>query len=163
MYWYNIFQISQNPISSDNWITEEDFYMTSFLGDVATRIESISDAERREKINTLGQFLEENKLGKIESSVITLQPELLQQHYYSQRYMEFKEVIKKLNAIDKQKFLEDLDGVRNTIFEVEGSLIKQQDHYVCWDSEEPIPMDEFLRTATIGKPYYIGGVCRYKY
>jgi len=163
MYWYNIYQISQKPIDSENWIDENDFYMTSFLGDVATKIESISDAERREKIHSLARFLEENKLGKIENGVITLQPEMLQQHYYSQRYMEFKGVIKKLNAIDKQKFLEDLDGVRNAIFEVESALIKQQDHYVCWDSEEPIPLDEFLRSATIGKPYYIGGVCSYKY
>lgn len=163
MYWYNIYQISQNPMDSENWITEEDFYMTSFLGDIATRIESSTEYERRDMIESLSKFLAENKLGKIENGIITLHPELLQQHYYSQRYVEFGAAVEKLKTISKQKFLDDLDGVRNAIFEVEGSLIKQQDHYVCWDSEEPIPLDEFLRTATPGKPYYIGGVCSYKY
>lgn len=163
MYYYNIFQISQNPIPTEMRITEDDFYMSSFVGDVATKLETLDRNEQIKQIVLLGQWLEENNLGKIEDDVLTLQPELLKQPYYSQRYLEFKAAIEKLNAVDKQRFLEDLDGVRNTIFEVEGSLIKQQDHYVYWDSDNAIPLDEFLRTATPGKPYYIGGVCRFKY
>lgn len=163
MYYYNIFQISQNPIPDEMKITEDDFYMSSFVGDVATKLETIDPFEQTRQIGLLGQWLEENNLGKIEDNVLILQPELLKQPYYSQRYVEFKAAIEKLKAVDKQKFLEDLDGVRNAIFEVEGSLIKQQDHYVFWDSDNAIPLDEFLRTATPDKPYYIGGVCRFKY
>lgn len=163
MYYYNIFQISQNPIPDERKITEDDFYMSSFVGDVATKLETIDPYEQARQIGLLGQWLEENNLGKIEDNVLILQPELLKQPYYSQRFLEFKAAIEKLKAVDKQKFLEDLDGVRNAIFEVEGSLIKQQDHYVFWDSDNAIPLDEFLRTATQGKPYYIGGVCRFKY
>lgn len=163
MYYYNIFQISQNPIPTEMRITKDDFYMSSFVGDVATKLETLDRYEQIKQIGLLGQWLEENNLGKIEDDVLTLQLELLNQPYYSQRFLDFKAAIEKLKAVDKQKFLEDLDGVRNTIFEVEGSLIKQQDHYVCWDSDNAIPLDEFLRTATSGKPYYIGGVCRFKY
>ena len=163
MYYYNIFQISQNPIPDEMKITEDDFYMSSFVGDVATKLETLDPYEQIRQIGLLGQWLEENNLGKIEDNVLILQSELLKQPYYSQRYVEFKAAIEKLNSVDKQKFLEDLDGVRNTIFEVEGSLIRQQDHYVCWDSDNAIPLDEFLRTATPGKPYYIGGVCGFKY
>lgn len=163
MYYYNIFQISQNPIPDEMKITEDDFYMSSFVGDVATKLETIDPFEQTRQIGLLGQWLEENNLGKIEDNVLILQPEMLKQPYYSQRYVEFKAAIEKLKAVDKQKFLEDLDGVRNAIFEVEGSLIKQQDHYVFWDSDNAIPLDEFLRTATPDKPYYIGGVCRFKY
>lgn len=163
MYYYNIFQISQNPIPDEMKITEDDFYMSSFVGDVATKLETIDPYEQARQIGLLGQWLEENNLGKIEDNVLILQPEMLKQPYYSQRYVEFKAAIEKLKAVDKQKFLEDLDGVRNAIFEVEGSLIKQQDHYVFWDSDNAIPLDEFLRTATPDKPYYIGGVCRFKY
>lgn len=163
MYYYNIFQISQNPIPDEMKITEDDFYMSSFVGDVASKLETLDPYEQIRQIGLLGQWLEENNLGKIEDNVLILQPELLKQPYYSQRYVEFKAAIEKLKAVDKQKFLEDLDGVRNAIFEVEGSLIKQQDHYVFWDSDNAIPLDEFLRTATPDKPYYIGGVCRFKY
>lgn len=163
MYYYNIFQISQNPIPDEMKITEDDFYMSSFVGDIATKLETIDPYEQARQIGLLGQWLEENNLGKIEDNVLILQPELLKQPYYSQRFLEFKAAIEKLKAVDKQKFLEDLDGVRNAIFEVEGSLIKQQDHYVFWDSDNAIPLDEFLRTATPDKPYYIGGVCRFKY
>lgn len=163
MYYYNIFQISQNPIPDEMKITEDDFYMSSFVGDIATKLETIDPYEQARQIGLLGQWLEENNLGKIEDNVLILQPELLKQSYYSQRFLEFKAAIEKLKAVDKQKFLEDLDGVRNAIFEVEGSLIKQQDHYVFWDSDNAIPLDEFLRTATPDKPYYIGGVCRFKY
>ena len=163
MYYYNIFQISQNPIPDEMKITEDDFYMSSFVGDVAAKLETLDPYEQIRQIGLLGQWLEENNLGRIEDNVLILQPELLKQPYYSQRYVEFKAAIEKLNTVDKQKFLEDLDGVRNAIFEVEGSLIKQQDHYVFWDSDNAIPMDEFLRTATPDKPYYIGGVCRFKY
>lgn len=163
MYYYNIFQISQNPIPDEMKITEDDFYMSSFVGDIATKLETIDPYEQARQIGLLGQWLEENNLGKIEDNVLILQPELLKQAYYSQRFLEFKAAIEKLKAVDKQKFLEDLDGVRNAIFEVEGSLIKQQDHYVFWDSDNAIPLDEFLRTATPDKPYYIGGVCRFKY
>lgn len=163
MYYYNIFQISQNPIPDEMKITEDDFYMSSFVGDVATKLETIDPYEQTKQIGLLGQWLEENNLGKIEDNVLILQSEMLKQLYYSQRYVEFKAAIEKLKAVDKQKFLEDLDGVRNAIFEVEGSLIKQQDHYVFWDSDNAIPLDEFLRTATPDKPYYIGGVCRFKY
>ena len=163
MYYYNIFQISQNPIPTEMRITKDDFYMSSFVGDVAIKLETLDRYEQIKQIGLLGQWLEENNLGKIEDDVLTLQPEFLNQPYYSQRFLDFKAAIEKLKAVDKQKFLEDLDGVRNTIFEVEGILIKQQDHYVCWDSDNAIPLDEFLRTATPGKPYYIGGVCRFKY
>lgn len=163
MYYYNIFQISQNPIPDEMKITEDDFYMSSFVGDVASKLETLDPYEQIRQIGLFGQWLEENNLGRIEDNVIVLQPELLKQPYYSQRYVEFKAAIEKLNTVDKQKFLEDLDGVRNAIFEVEGSLIKQQDHYVFWDSDNAIPLDEFLRTATPDKPYYIGGVCRFKY
>ena len=163
MYYYNIFQIRQNPIPDEMKITEDDFYMSSFVGDVASKLETLDPYEQIRQIGLFGQWLEENNLGRIEDNVIVLQPELLKQPYYSQRYVEFKAAIEKLNTVDKQKFLEDLDGVRNAIFEVEGSLIKQQDHYVFWDSDNAIPLDEFLRTATPDKPYYIGGVCRFKY
>ena len=163
MYYYNIFQISQNPIPTEMRITKDDFYMSSFVGDVATKLETLDRYEQIKQIGLLCQWLEENNLGKIEDDVLTLQPELLNQPYYSQRFLDFKATIEKLKDVDKQKFLEDLDGVRNTIFEVEGSLIKQQDHYVCWDSDNAIPLDEFLRTGTPGKHYYIGGVCRFKY
>lgn len=163
MYYYNIFQISQNPIPDEMKITEDDFYMSSFVGEVATKLETLDPYEQTRQIGLLGQWLVENNLGKIEDNVLILQPELLKQPYYSQRYVEFKAAIEKLKAVEKQKFLEDLDGVRNAIFEVEGSLIKQQDHYVFWDSDNTIPLDEFLRTATPDKPYYIGGVCRFKY
>ena len=163
MYYYNIFQISQKPIDAEMRITEDDFYMSSFVGDIASKLETLDRYEQIRQIGLLGQWLQENNLGKIENDVLTLQPELLNQPYYSQRYLEFKAAIEKLKTISKQKFLEDLDGVRNTIFEVEGSLIKQQDHYVLWDSDNAIPLDEFLRTATPNKPYYIGGVCRFKY
>ena len=163
MYYYNIFQISQNPIPDEMKITEDDFYMSSFVGDVASKLETLDPYEQIRQIGLFGQWLEENNLGRIEDNVIVLQPELLKQPYYSQRYVEFKAAIEKLYTVDKQKFLEDLDGVRNAIFEVEGSLIKQQDHYVFWDSDNAIPLDEFLRTATPDKPYYIGGVCRFKY
>ena len=74
MYYYNIFQISQNPIPTEMRITEDDFYMSSFVGDVATKLETLDRYEQIKQIGLLGQWLEENNLGKIEDHVLTLQP-----------------------------------------------------------------------------------------
>lgn len=67
------------------------------------------------------------------------------------------------NNISFQRYLEDFDGVRNMLLELDNQLIQKQDHYVCRDSDNILPLDEFLRTAKADKLYYIGGVCKYKY
>ena len=72
MYYYNIFQISQNPIPDEMKITEDDFYMSSFVGDVASKLETLDPYEQIRQIGLFGQWLEENNLGRIEDNVIVL-------------------------------------------------------------------------------------------
>lgn len=161
--YYNIYQISQEPIPTDNWITEEDFYLSSFLGETATKISTVDYPERTDEIELLGEWLKKQELGSITDNVLVLNPDMLKKQYFNDRYQKFKEAITAFyNNVSRERYLEDLDGVRNMLLEIEDQLIKQQDHYVCWDSDTPMPLDEFLRTATVGKPYYIGGVCEFK-
>lgn len=102
--------------------------------------------------------------GILEKNVLMLNSNMLNTPYYRERYQNFKTAVADLHDnVSFQRYLEDLDGVRSMIFEIENHLIQQQDHYVCWDSDNPMPFDEFLRTAEAGKPYYIGGICSFKY
>lgn len=164
MYYYNIYQISQDRIPQEDWITEQNFYMSAFLGEVADKITDVTRKERLEAISRLNEWLEEQGLGSIEKNVLMLNADMLNTPYYRERYQNFQTAVTALHDnVSFQRYLEDLDGIRNMIFEIENHLIQQQDHYVCWDSDNPMPLDEFLRTAEVGKPYYIGGVCSFKY
>lgn len=164
MYYYNIYQISQKRIPKEDWITEQDFYMSSFLGEVAVKISNVSRKERFEKISHLDEWLRKQELGHIEKNVLTLNSDILDNSYYRKRYQDFQTAVTALyNNVSLQSYLENLDGVRNMLSAIECQLIEPQDHYVCWDSDNPIPLDEFLRTAEVGKPYYIGGICEFKY
>lgn len=162
--YYNIYQISQNRIPQTDWIKEQDFYMSAFLGEVADKITDLTRQERLEAISHLNEWLRKQKLGGIEKNILTLNFDLLTNSYYRKRYQDFKKAVVALHDnTSLQRYLEDLDAVRNMILEVEDHLIQEQTDYVCWDSYSPMSLDEFLRTATVGKPYYIGGVCSFKY
>lgn len=162
--YYNIYQISQNRIPQTDWITKQDFYMSAFLGEVADKVNDLTRQERLEAISHLNEWLMKQKLGYIEKNILTLKFDILSNSYYRKRYQDFKKAVVALHDnTSLQCYLEDLDAVRNMILEVENHLIQGQSDYVCWDSDNPIPLDEFLRTAEVGKPYYIGGVCSFKY
>lgn len=159
--YFNIYQISQNPIPAEEWITESDFYFSVFLGEIANKVDSVTD--REERITELGNWLRQQGLGSIQGNKLTLNPDMLEKPYYAERYEKFKEAAQTLSRVSRERYLEDLDGIRNMISEIEEQVIETRSHYVCWDSEDPIPLDEFLRTAVCGKPYYIGGVCKFQY
>lgn len=161
--YYNIYQISQKPINSEDWITESDFYMSAFLGTIADKIENVDFEERCKQVHNLGKWLENQNIGRIDDSVLVLFPDMLNMPYYHDRYQRFKTAAEALSEVSLEQYLENLDGVRNKISDVENQLIQQMDHYVCWDSDDPIPLDEFLRTAATKKAYYVGGVCKFKY
>lgn len=162
--YFNIYQISQKRIPQDDWITDQDFYMSAFLGEVVTKITNVNRKKRLEAITHLDEWLRKQELGCIKGNVLMLNPDMLSKPYYRERYQDFQTAVTALyNNVSLQNYLEDIDGVRNMLSAIECQLIEPQDHYVCWDSDNPIPLDEFLRTAEVGKPYYIGGVCEFKY
>lgn len=95
---------------------------------------------------------------------MTLSADKLNKSYYRERYRSFETAVAALNdKISFHSYLEELHSISNMVGEIEEKLIQRQDHYVCWDLDNILPLDEFLRTAKADKPYYIGGVCKYKY
>lgn len=54
-------------------------------------------------------------------------------------------------------------SISDLIFTVGSQFNDEHGNYIYQEGHELITMDEFLRTAKVDTPYYIGGICEYHY
>lgn len=156
-----IFQISKEPISPDDYVTESDYYDMWFTSTVADYVDS--DTDRAEDIRLLREKLRDScAFGSDDGGEYMIVVDA--KKYFEPKYKEFRQLVKKLSGWT----LDDFSGTRetneHTMFDLKDCYYAEFDVYVDWDYwGEPTSLDNFLRLAKPGTKYYFGATIDYHY
>ena len=156
--YYNIYQVGEKPIDKKGYITADSFSDHDFIGRIADYVDNVDD--RNYEIKMLAEWLAENRLGKVESNILTLNGYMLLSNYFYEKYKEFQKTAQSLCSIDERQFM-DFYYTSELVFYLTRNFNNERGIYIYQKDQELITMDEFLRTARVDTPYYIGGVCKY--
>jgi len=155
-----IYQIMSAPISKNEHICESDFFDHWFTKSIADYIsEDVNQdaliASFRERLEKLGscKFDEENTSFTLYAG--------FHESYFKHKYEKFKKQVESFEKITFQEFCHDNSRIDSLLSNLQSAFSESFEDYVSSDEFEPITMDEFLRTAEIGTPYFIGGVLDY--
>ena len=152
-----IFQIMSAPISKDEHICESDFFDHWFTKSIANYVSK--DVNRDELIARFKIWLEmfgSCKFDEKNASFILYKG--FHESYFKQKYVDFMKQLRELKKVSLQEFCHDGILVSGLLSNLQSTVTEIYDDYVSPDEFDPIPMDEFFRTAEINKPYFIGGV-----
>ena len=155
-----IYQLSDKPIPKTDYYGEEDFYETEFLGRIASCIEPIKSRENA--LTDLQEWLCINCLGKYEKGMITLNSDLNESNYFAERYPKFIETANKLSAISEKEFCAEYHKISDLLYDLGQVLVNSWLDYVWIDTNEPMPIEQFIRTYSDSGPFYIGGIFSYR-
>ncbi|NLW24677.1 MAG: hypothetical protein GXY91_05485 [Clostridia bacterium] len=144
-----IFQLSDEKINKDDFITEENFYEDSFIGSVADYVSD--NIDRKEDIKWLMSCLEPYgvKLDKEEESIVF--PKGFKQRYFEERFKKFKETV---NGMTLNDFCDSIKA-----WQLSQIIEKKFDFYIY--VSYPQPLDDFIRDLEEEKKYFIGGIVDY--
>lgn len=154
-----IFQISKEPITSENRI-HESRYEDGFVGRIADYVvESESIGEDIEWLKTChkGIEVEEKEDGTITMKIVS------KEEYFEKSYDEFKSLIEKFkdytisDFIDSKNWL-DFYNFKSSYDEKYGFYVDDNDDYFGTET-----LDCFMRNAQEGDIYYIGSVFDYHF
>jgi len=147
-----IYQLTKEPIPKEEWLTEEDFFDTSFIGAVADYVRTQPETERQDDIEWL--MSQTKGVFAIDKDKVHVLPGA-KQRYFSEKFNKFKEKTENLT----------LDEFCNsdTIWELNRLMQEEYTFYVydehaCWK-----PLDQFIRDAEEGAVFYIGGIVDYHF
>lgn len=149
-----IIQVSINPISKSEWITEYIFDESSFVGWIADYLDSVSEFERKQIINRFGESLEKSFYGGIEykkENATIVVNEKFRAIYDEKMLKQLKKIVEKM---ENTSFSEQR-------FEVMSILNDQFGTYV-YDNLGLSTLDSFLVDLLPGT-YFIGGVVDYHF
>ena len=151
-----IFQITQAPLGKEAWVTSE--YLSEHP-DFLPIADAVSDMEDRDgAIQCFGSWLTRNKLGTMFGDSFVLAPEAAEVYFFG-RFTAFQQAVFDLRKVEKGQFLHEHDLLRKLIDNLEQIFTNKHTPYVLLaDQVEAVPLDEFMRKAKPGVPYYIGGV-----
>ena len=141
-----------------NFLGSLHFSDHDFIGRIADYVDNVDD--RNYEIKMLAEWLAENRLGRVESNILTLNGYMLLSNYFYEKYKAFHKTAKSLCAIDERQFM-DFYYTSELVFYLTRNFNNERGIYIYQKDHELITMDEFLRTARVDTPYYIGGVCKY--
>lgn len=157
MYHY-ILQIYQEPHREKDFATEEHFINHPDLIPVADYIKTVH--ERDVAIQRFGHWFTENHMGIFFGDSFTLAPDA-QSHYFKNRFSEFKQNLKALDAVTESLYIHNHNYVENLLSDLVSNFSNRRCSYIMESYGPPIPFDKFIRIAVLGKPYYIGAVLEY--
>lgn len=158
---HTIFQIMSTPISKADYISECNFYDHWFTKSIADYVSD--DVNRDVLIASFRKWLENFGSCKFDekSASLTLYAGF-HESYFKYKYKRFKKEIASFEKITLQEFCHDHYRIDSLLSNLQSAFSESFEDYVSSDEFEPITMDEFLRTAEIGTPYFIGGVLDYR-
>lgn len=154
-----IYQISKEPIPESDWASNDIFVDRPDFLPVA---DSIDPAENRgHAIQRFGSWLEENQLGMQFGTSFILDA-MAADRYFDGRFKPFKKIAAALYALTEEQYIHEHIQIQALIDELRRTFCNPFGDYMLPDeTEPPITMDEFIRTAEPGIRYYIGGVLDY--
>ena len=153
-----IFQIATEPVSTNNHITEADFYEHWFIGSIADSVSD--DIDRNEEIFNLRKWLEKEQIAVFdEYDTFTILPDG-KKKYFKNAHKKFIDAAKKAITVSIELFAEE-SVCAELVYQISNSYCEKFEPYVSSDEFDTIPFDKFIRNAEYGKRYYIGGVLNY--
>lgn len=157
---YYVYQFFNEPHPQTDWVPEWFFTEQPTFFPVADTIVAVE--KRAEVIRMFGLWLEENRLGTLSQDGFTLTPDACTR-YFKNRFGAFKKAAAALQNISETQFASNHHMIENRLAELNNSFCNVLGDYVLSGNKgEPISMDQFIRTAAPGQPYYFGAVMDYK-
>lgn len=151
-----VFQITENQLDKTAWVTGEYLYEHPDFLPIA---DTVDDFERRDDaIQGFSSWLERYKLGTMFDDSFVLAPEAAEVHF-ERRFAAFQKAVKALQEVNEEQFHHEHGLVQSRIDRLRQIFTNEHDPYVLLAGRVmAAPLDEFMRNAKTGVPYYIGGV-----
>lgn len=152
------YQVSKRRISPETRISPLHFFFhPEFLPFLDL---SVSPTDRENALRKLGWWLEDCRLGQLTGDSFILNPEA-RDNYFFGRYTPFRQAVVTLESVTEKQFIRQPELVSNLISDLQQSFSNYYSDYILLDSDRPVTMDEFVRTALPETPYYIGTILEY--
>jgi ribosome biogenesis SPOUT family RNA methylase Rps3 len=146
-----VFELTKEPILEDNWLNEDDLCDTSFIGEIADFVTTSPKSEREADI----QWLLGHKPGVFSRSgdklIITASTK---RAYLGERYADLKKHVAQLS------FTDFCDDFKVCILK---RMILDTGSFYVYDNGYWSPLDTFIRDASEGDVFYVGGIVDYHF
>lgn len=154
-----IFQVSTEPISTDELSHEHD-YENCFVGRIADYVAEIEYKSENYKQDL--KWLQEATDGievDVEKGTMKV---ISKEEYFRSKHEAFQEFLQKLNNITLTEFIEQYGKVSLNLYNLQCAYNDKYSFYVDIDGETE-PLDSFARGAEENKMYYIGTITDYHF
>ena len=148
-----VVQLSETPFEdAEDFITEDVFYDTSFIGEVADYVQNISEKGREEAIKSFLEMCAQYGAEVGEGFVVFTKE--FKENYFRNRFDDLKNLVEQAEL---KEFSED----SNLVYMLKKLIEDKYDMYIYFFY--PQTLDSFIRGAFSGIKYYVGGVVDYHY
>jgi len=153
-----IYQISTKPILEEDYLLADDFINHWFTNTIADYVDD--DTDRGADIRSLKEKLGDSAKFESEDSFV-IQPGG-KEMYFQKAYGLFKNACLKAVLMDFSEFVSS-NGLSIVMYSIDNAYCDKYSIYVSPDEFETIPLDEFIRSAELGKRYFIGNTLDYHF
>lgn len=147
-----IFQLTKEPVAKNEWLTEEDFFESDFIGSVADYVKTQPEIERQEDVEWLVQGTK--GIFALEGEKVRVLPGA-KHAYFAERYNQFKE---KADSLTLDDFC-----CGNGTWELCETIQEKFSFYIYDEYGGWKPLDLFVREVEEGDVFYIGGIVDYHF
>ena len=156
-----IYQISEKPISKENFTKESSYYDDGFVGEIADYVSEV-DYRSNDYISDLEwlQTATEGLEVNIKKGTITI---LNKKEYFDKKHDKFKELIENLQDITLEDFSSNKEYF--TILDLKSAYDDKYSFYID-DNYENVgltSLDNWVRNAEENKKYYVGNILDYHF
>ena len=160
-----IYQVSELPVPTSDYIDLSDFYEHPFCNEIADSVDNISDRDAElqmfhKSYSKRGiSAAEDNQSFQIAPSGKTV--------YFENTYLAFAVAATELSHITKKDFHNHQGKLSALVHTLKSSFSDRFADYMAIRNEDDpdefrlIPMDEFMREAETGKTYHFGAIIDY--
>ena len=156
-----IFQITLEPVAPEKFIAEDDFHDHWFLDSVADYVSE--DVIRFDDTNWLRRQLE--KVAQFDTADTFAILRGGKEVYFAKAYKEFVAARQETMTLGLAEFASG-EGFSEPMRIMKDAFNEEFGFYAALgdsDDFEIVTLDEFIRSAEIGRRYYIGGILDYHY
>ena len=155
-----VYELADHPIAKSSYMTPG-YLPDWFFDTIADYATEMSGAERADSIATLAEYF--GSLCTRSGDQISFSPQL-KQTYFKESHRYFKEAAKALSKIDYDSFagITPATAFHLALKRITESYTDKYGFYI-YEGGELSPLDNWLRSADISKPFYIGGTINYHY
>lgn len=159
-----IIELSSTPIAEEDRASHEEI-PDWFRDGIADYTEDADDREL--SLRSFAQALDGYADFNIEENSLTLKADAKKQ-FFQRAYRKYKETLEKLAQVPLEEFSglaqtpSGADSLSHLMYSLRGTIEDRFGAYI-YEDEELSTLDEWLRYASNGVSYYIGGVMAYHY